>query len=199
MSIIEGATLRITAQFTNGAGSRSMNVYHAELISPTPADDDDVLACALAYVEAIMATMEDGMSTLYELETVELFELAAGEWGPVGQASGSWVGIGTGDQLPPGSALLVNAFKARSGYSDKKYFGGLLESGQNAGTWTGSIVAVAELAAAIWVGEFTDGTVTIQPRAFNRGTLLTTAYNGEIAVNAVVSYQRRRRQGVGLT
>ena len=60
-------------------------------------------------------------------------------------------------------------------------------------------MTVAEAAAAIWVGEFTDGTVTIQPRAFNRETLLTTAYNGEISVNAVVSYQRRRRQGVGLT
>lgn len=199
MTIGVNDVLRFVAQFDLGGVTKAQNVYHAKLNQASAADDDDVIACAGAYVEAIMAEMEDKIHTSVELEKVDVYVLGTG-WEPVGTFTGTWAGLKTGsERLPAGLALMARAYKPRNGHADRKFWFGFTEDGVENDDWFSAVITDAEAAAALWPADYGDGTVDIRPVSWNQKTQFTTEYTGVTTVASRVSYQRRRKPGVGLT
>lgn len=199
MSIADDAVLRAVVTFRLGTVSRAQNVYHYRHSTGSVQDDADVLDAALEHIEAIMDDLLIRIHPDCAMENVELFELVAGEWGPVGVVTSSWVGTSTGERLPSGIAMMLLAYKERSGYTDKKYIPGFGEGWTNGDEFLSAAVAAGLTAAGTWVAEFTaTNSVKLQAVHFNRTTQETKEYVA-VGVSPTTTYQRRRRPGTGLT
>ena len=199
MSVAQNAVLRVVATLSYGAATKAQNVYHVQMDTAADASEADVLDAALEYVEAILGEYDADCGSTTTLDEVEVYEWDGFAWSPVGTITGTWAGSGSGFPLLAGAALLVNAFKPRSGYSDKKYFGGFLAPNLVENTWQSAILASGAAAGALWVAPFDNSTVQFNPCSFDKKIGTVTLYSGSVSVDPRVSYQRRRKPGVGLT
>lgn len=199
MGVAAGSKLRIVATFSIGSVTKAQNVYHVENVTGSEITDAEAVAVCLAYVEDIMDEFTQFCKSDVSLDKVEVYEFAALQWGPVGVAEGSWAGTDVTDRLPAGCAVLIHAFKERSGFSDKKYIAGCIDSVTVGDALTANMITGAEAAAAIWTAIFDDGTAQIEPHSYNQTTHAFTPYTGVYSVSPLIAYQRRRKPGVGLT
>jgi len=199
MAVGQDSRLRIVATFSYGAATKAQNVYHVHMDTAADAAEADVIDAALEYVEAIMTNFNADCGTTTALDQVDVYEDMGLTWSPVGSIAGTWHGTGSGNPLLAGAALLVNAFKARSGYTDKKYFGGFLAPNLVENTWQSAILTSGANALADWVAPFDNSTVQFTPGSLSKKTGEFTDYSGSGSVDPAVSYQRRRKPGVGLT
>jgi len=175
-------------------------VYHVRHATAGGAADADVIAGALTYVEAIMANLTTKIANEVSLVEVEVYEYEVlTGWGPVGTIAGAWAGTGSLDPLPAGCACIMEAYKSRSGYADRKFIMGITEDQAVGNTWVAGLLTAVEAAADDWVADFDDATVQFEPGSWNRTTHTHTLYNKNVAVSPLVAYQRRRKPGVGLT
>lgn len=200
MTIATDSVLRVVATFTLGALTRAQNVYHMRHLTGTPQLEGDVVQAALEAVEEYMNNFVSTIHQTVELETVEVFERVDGKWEPIGQIASTWAGTGSSsDRVPAGLALMVNLFKLRTGYNDRKFICGFMEGAISGEEWSGTVISNAGNYVTDVYSPFT-ATNSVQLKAchFNRETEETKDYVGGHGV-ARIAYQRRRKPGVGLT
>lgn len=199
MAVEAGSILRAVATFDLGGFSIAQNRYHVALMNEADQGDEDVVEACKTYVAAIMANVAGIIAPTVSLEFVETYLYNAGLWEPLGSATSTWVGTGTGDRLPSGVAAMLTATKARSGYLDRKYLAGLTEAQVSGDEWVAGALTALGNAADDWVAEYTAGNgVLLQPISVNESTGIAKYLVSGAAV-ARVAYQRRRKPGVGLT
>lgn len=198
MPVAENAILRIIAQFNLKAESKAQNVYHVQNDTTDGCTDQEAIDGALAYVQNIMSNLTTRIDNDVSLELVEVYEWGGVDWGPVGTKAGTWVGTSANDQLPAGVACMLQAFKPRSGYADKKFIAGITDDQAVGDVWGAGLLTDAESAADDWVAEYTDGTITFTPVSWSQKVKTHQYYTGDVAVSNIASYQRRRKPGVGL-
>lgn len=199
MTIEMNATLRAVAQFTIANVSRAQNVYHFAHVSLESKTDEQVVLAIAEYVEDLYDTLVSRMSTAFDLEKIECFVLNWPLWEPIGVAAPTWQGGNVNDRSPSGVAMLVNAYKERSGYADKKFLAGWTEEDLTGDQFGGAAATAAAIYAAAWITQYTGSEATLLlPVAFTALTGQTRPYTST-SVDTKVSYQRRRKPGVGLT
>lgn len=200
MTVSPGAILRVVPTFTIGAITKAQNVYHVTMDHASPQADGDVVDAAEELMALLMANFNATIHTTVSMTTVEVFEYFDGHWIPIGEVVGSWSGAGSGsDRMPSGCALLVDIYKERTGYNDRKYICGFMEGAQNGEEWSGSVLDDADDFIVDLLAPFTASNgVVLQCRHWNRVTHTTKDYTGGQG-QARVAYQRRRKPGVGLS
>jgi hypothetical protein len=199
MSVAAAAVVRIVPTFTIGTQSRMQNVYHCRHTTGSGQADEDVVDAAVEFVEELMGNFTSNIHQGVDLESVDVYELVGTEFQPVGTGSSTWVGTNSNDRLPSGIALLIKLYKERTGHADRKYIGGFTEVALAADAWASGVLTNGAAFVADMVAEFTaTNGVKLQPSYFNRMTGLVKDYIGG-AAQEVISYQRRRKPGVGLT
>lgn len=199
VSVPNGATLRAVLTFLLSDRSKAQNVYHIKHTTGSAQEDSDVLdACgewAVAMMTPLVAKVHEDVS----LSAVEVFERVAGLWEPIGVDHPTFVGTGTGDMCPSGIAVLVHFNKLRTGYTDKKYLAGFAEADIAGDLWSVGLDTAAAAYAALVIQDFTaTNSVKLTPIHFNSTLEVVKEYTG-YQVATLVSYQRRRKPGVGLT
>lgn len=199
MTVPVNAPIRAVATFDLDAISKAQNVYHFSHISSSEKSDAAVVTAAGEFVDDIMTTLASYIHEDVVLEKVEVYAWVTNEWQPLGVATPAFVGTDATTRVPSGVALLINAFKERTGHSDKKYIAGLTETGLAADTWVAGVLTAAANYLAIWLVTYNgSGSVDLLPVHWNRvGKFMMPYSTGSVATR--VSYQRRRRPGVGLT
>jgi hypothetical protein len=161
--------------------------------------DAQVVTAIGEYVVDLMTEMNAEISTGVELQKVECFVEASLLFEPIGVGTPTWAGTAAGDRVPSGVALLVRAFKERSGYADKKFLMGFVESAIASDYWISSTLTAAEAYAALWIAQYTGSDSTILlPVSYRPSDGLMRPYTSA-EVSSISSYQRRRKPGVGLT
>lgn len=199
MTIGVNATLRMVTQFTLGPSSRSQNVYHMSHVSLESKTDEQVVTAMSAYAVAMLTTLTDSASSGVDLEKIECFVLNWPLWEPIGVATPTWGGGNVNDRVPSGLALMVNAFKERSGYADKKFLAGFTEEHMNGDQWQAPVLEDATNFATLWIAQYTGPEATLLlPVSYRVLDGFTRPYTS-FSVASLVSYQRRRKPGVGLT
>lgn len=197
MTLADNALLRVVATFTLKGGSKAQNVYHVKLDMASGCSDSEAVDCALAYVEDIMDPLTARIDDEVSLEGIELYTRIGSEWAPVGTKAGTWEGSSVNDQMPAGCALLLKAYKPRTGYADKKFISGITDDQAIGDLWASGVITDGEAAAAVWAEDYTDGTVIWEPVSWSEKYSVETDYSHEYSVSSVVAYQRRRKPGVG--
>jgi len=158
-----------------------------------------VVDAALEFVEELMDNFTALISSDVSLEEIAVFERVSGAWEPIGSATGAWVGTAAGERVPSGCALMVEMRKLRTGHQDRKFIGGFTDTQQVGDTWVAAVLTAAAAYIVDIVGNFTaTNSVILGAVYFNRVTEAIATYVGGAGA-AAVSYQRRRKPGVGLT
>lgn len=199
MTVGTGSILRIVAQFDLDGESKAQNVYHAVHLTATPQDEDDVVDACEELLDLLMVNFNSVIHTSVALETVTVYERVSGAWDPIGSKAGTWAGNASSPRLASGLALMVKLFKARTGHVDRKFFAGFTEGGVSGDTWgTSELSSAANFVLDMLPTFVASNSVQIRPQHFNRADGTTKDYIGG-AGDPRVSYQRRRKPGVGLS
>ena len=199
MTIGVNATLRVVAQFQIASTSRAQNVYHAQHVSIESKTDEQVVTACSDWVVEMMDTLTARQASAYVLEKVECFVLNFPLWEPIGVATPTWDGSNVNQRMPSGVALMVAAYKERTGYADRKYLAGFTAEDASADGWQSALLTAAANYAAAWITQFAGPESTLLlPVSYRAVDGLTRPYTST-SVASVISYQRRRKPGVGLT
>lgn len=199
MTIEQNAKVRIIATFAIGTGSKAQNVYHMNVDNVGPHDDADVLADAAEFIEYAMDAVKNYVSTDLDLESVEGYEYVLGDWQPFGSIGSTWAGSATGDRLPAGVACLVKFNKERTGHTDRKFLPGVVEAQCAGDQFSSAMVTAGNAYASRLVAGYV-GTQGTSLSCVSKGVPAGSWKNWESGITQqTVSYQRRRKPGVGLT
>lgn len=197
--IAENAFLRVVATLQIGETSKAQNVFHMSHVTGTSQSDEDVVEAAGEWCVDFYTTMQSAIVEDVSLEKVEVFVRESSEWQPVGVASPAWDGANVGERLPAGIAMLLKAYKERTGHTDKKYIAGLSDGQIEADNWGVATRGYGDDAIAYWVTEQTlTNAVKLIGIHYNTVTEGAKSYTGG-SVGLIAAYQRRRKPGVGLT
>ena len=193
------ALLRVIPTFNIAGISKMQNRFHLQHVTGSAQSDALVTEACGEWCERFYDDLKEGWSSDVSCEKVEVYIYESGEWNPLGVASATIVGESATDRAPSGVCMLLKMYKARSGYSDKKYIGGWVDANVTGDTFVGGALALGGLALDAWGSAFeSTSEIDLQAVAWNPITEETATYvSGE--VSGVVSYQRRRRPGTGLT
>lgn len=199
MTVPVNAKLRAVVSFDLDNLSTAQNVFHFTHLSSVAQEDDDVVEAIGNWVGGFFNTLKAYMAPSATIEKVECYEHVSLDWEPIGVSSFSWAGTASGQRLPAGVALLLHAFKERTGFTDKKFIAGLTEDGLIGDGWSAAVLTAGGNAINYWKTQYTDPNgVVLLPVSYNDVTGVARVYTGGV-VGTVVSYQRRRKPGVGLT
>lgn len=107
------------------------------------------------------------------------------------------------EMLPHGDALLMRFITDELRRQGRKFVPGLTEAGSQAGSWSSTVLTNAALAAGTLNNVVTAGGLTADPCTFNDTPLsprfeTASLFTPTSLINTFVSYQRRRRPGVGI-
>lgn len=203
MSITDGTILRVVASLIWTDGEIVQNVFNIVISGGgAPWDEDDVVADAIDWVEAMFAEIVTYLSTDIDGSQVQVYEYDPidDDWDEVG--SDSWVYDPTGatEPLPRGVAGLINAKTTDPDISGKKYIGGLVEGSVIGSLLEAGVVADLILLAALWTTGFTGNltTATWTPVVWSIVNKVAQQLSGAVIVPTIPAYQRRRKQGVGI-
>lgn len=203
MAFAQGAVAKVVATMQDENGSLIENVYFYQ----NTGAGDIVQSSFMTAVEAELSTMyafienyipDTCLPVSIEADVVafsggklivtqNIGEIAWTTW------SG---GTGTGEGLPQGCAAVCSFPSVSPGAVGRKYFGPLTETAQGGG----ELISGLQTALASLIAEFLDGfsvgTDTCEPCVMStKYAALKLLVSG--IVNAVVGYQRRRKNGVG--
>lgn len=199
MTVAAGAVIKIVPTFTIGSTSKAQNVYHCQHSTGTAQVEADVVDAAVEFIEQLMGNFTSNIHDGVDLDSVEVYEQVGAQWSPVGIGSSTWVGTNSNERLPAGIALLIKLYKARTGYADRKFLAGFTEVATTADNFAAGILTNGAAFITDMCTEFTaTNSVKLTPKYYNRVSGLVADYVGG-ATQETVSYQRRRKPGVGLT
>lgn len=203
MTVQDGDLLRVAARHKGINGQDIINVF-AFAFAGTSDTDENVadaiegwLNTTFGYFKSYVKNTQ--VSYDYKIDEVTW---SGGHWTVV-RNLGTFVWSnpnnpeGTGDALPPGVAGLIKLTTGLGKSYGRKFVAGLLESTQESGLMSGAVLtALANAATQMITGyEYIAGR-TVTPVLLSEKTGFAHVFIDAV-VNAVMSYQRRRRQNVG--
>lgn len=199
MSVPQNAILRVIVTLDLDSLSKAQNVFHLRHDTATAQADEDVLDAIGNWVDQLYDEISANLSQTVTIEKIEVYEEGTQEWNPVGVKTITWAGLNTQPRVPAGVAMMVMAYKARSGYADRKYLPGYCEDSLDGDGWSSGALANAANFADNWITKWEDANgVDLTAVYFNRSLWESKDYVSADR-STVVSYQRRRKPGVGLT
>ena len=203
MTIPVGTILKVVAVMSWLDGDIMQNVFNATIGgSSGPYDEADIVADALAWLDVMYGNLTTTVSDECDGAEVRVYEYDPPEddWDEIGSDAWTWNPTGTGEQLPRGVALLINARTLDADVSGKKYIGGLTEPSALDGIWWSTMLASAADYADDWIAPFTGATSTAPwvPVVWSPTKTQPWVFNGAVIIPTIPAYQRRRKQGVGI-
>lgn len=197
--IAQNTVMRVVVTLDLNGESKAQNVYHIRHETATSQEDDDVLDAVGNWIDQLYDEIQGHVSDDVSIEKIEVYEQSASTWIPVGVKTITWAGNDAQPRIPSGVCMMVMAYKSRSGYADRKYLAGYCEDTLDGDSWISVALTNAGNFADNWIEAYSDPNgVDLQAVHWDRGATLPRDYVSS-DVSTVVSYQRRRRPGRGLT
>lgn len=197
------AILRAVAKFIMPDSVEMQAVFHLKFENTGGSDDHlDVLDDMAEYAEKVFSEMSGQMSenlTTTEVETFILDEIEL-DWDRVGSSAWTVTFAAAGNMMPHGVAALVLGRTVDPDVTGKKFMGGLVEAAIINSDWaSGTLLAMLSFCAD-WVASFA-GTSTgssFTPGVWSLPKAAFFPFRDSYVANAISSYQRRRKPGVGI-
>lgn len=203
MAVVTGDVLRIVVQFVWTDGNINQNVFNAQVTGGAgPWDEDDILDDADAWADNMYANFTTGVSDELDGSAIFIYKWDAvgQDWDEVGFQSWTWNPTNASDQLPRGTAGLINMRSEDPDVSGKKYIPGLCEGSLIDGLYDANVVIDLLAFGADWLTSFVGGTsgATWTPGVWSIVGLVFKAALDSISASNVPAYQRRRKRTVGI-
>lgn len=203
MAIASGTILKVVASILMPDNVIAQNVFYTIVTDLVTSDDEaDVVDDLVTWVEAMYDEIATGISDECAASDVKVYEYdpADPDWDEVGVAV--WVDTFAlvTDMLPHGAAQIIYAKSTNPDVQAGKYIAGLGEltcvgSDLDNGAITRGLAFAGEWVAQ-FVGLETGG--TFDPGVWSTARTEFLLFNGNVILNGLVGYQRRRKPGVGI-
>ena len=203
MAISNGDILRVVASLVFPDDVIMQNVFH--LVATTivgDGDEADITDDLEEYINDIYNEFEDQMHNDIAGDEIKVYEYDTvhDDWDEIGTGVVNLNPTGGTNYMPHGTAFQQNFFTLDPDVQGRKYWGGFTEQVFSDGDWGASLLAAGVDTAAnvinTHVGTATGS--TFQPVVWSPTQGDAKVYSGVVASNAIVSYQRRRKPGVGI-
>lgn len=206
MTVAVGDVLRVVAEWDIPDGTIAQLVYHFIGVSGSTATNAQAGIALLAALEAAWLHVDSDINGQF---TGSVFQTSMWDFTlnrfdgidsrPIVAADG----LGAGDSVSHGVALLIKAFTTSARRQGRKYLPGIREVNISNGTFVAAQLTDGALFMADLDDDVVAGGLTLSYCTFNTeptSPLFETAgiANQTVQAEAISSYQRRRRPGTGI-
>lgn len=195
MTLNAGDVARLTAEFTDEAGSDAQHVYHVLFVDGVDIGDQAFMDVVRDRLEVMYTDLEDDIGDGYTpIQLTGKVVIGGVQILPDTAWTGGLAFSNIIDPLPPQVAALIRAGTNISRVQGRKYIFGLTEEDQNAGVWTGTMIIELAKYSANWIADFIVG-----GRTFRFGVVGGVTPTFRQFTNSVVTSTARtmRRRTIG--
>lgn len=205
MSVPNDAVLRVTTKMTGVNGQLIENVYHLHTFFQSPQDEADVANAIGGWLNTAFDYIYTNISenVLPQSFLVQIVEFLNGQWTVTGTVGDfTWVLThafsSASDALSDGAAALIRFPTSVPKHVGRKFLYGLTENmAGNSQIVSGVVTNLANWAATILSNPVIDGLNYMHSGIVNGKADQFLQFASAVA-EAVIAYQRRRKQGVGV-
>ncbi len=203
MSVVDGDILRVVASMLWTDGNVNQNVFNCVVSGGGgPYSDSDVADDMEDWLDNMYANLTS--TTSDELDgnsvTVYKWDVSGQDWDEVFSQSWTWNPTAAGEQLPRGTAQLVNLWTEDPDVQGKKYIPGITENHLEDGLYSSSLLTQALAFGADWLLAFVGATsgATFSPGVWSVVQLAFKVAVDHLSTSTIPAYQRRRKRTVGI-
>lgn len=153
-------------------------------------------------IEKIFAELLAILKSTVSFDTVDVYKREATGWDYLTTAVPSITPTGSFEVLPGGVAMLMTAYTDLNRVFGRKFIYGCTEADSSNGTLNATGLAALADAALEYISNYNGGTMGpldfLVPGVWSTKTSAYQTFNGVSVVKDVLSYQRRRKKGVGI-
>jgi len=196
-----GEVLRVALHYTMPEAGDCMNVFHFA-ITGSVADDADVDAAATEWATSIWGArwaLLAGSAASLSHADFDIINTDGTVARNIGSAILNIAGTVGGDVLPAAAAAYILAYTTVPKARGSKYVPGITEADSVAGAL--SVGALADMALLLghFLSPYTAGVgITLSPGVLSLTLATFIPFIMSGAIDTVVAYQRRRKEGVGI-
>lgn len=196
--------VRCVLSGTTVHGDEFKNVFtwKATKVSLGDWSDSDAGTFLTDAIEAVFAEVLDEIKSTVSFDTVDLYKWVAPDWDYLTTKTPSITPIGAADVTPPGVAALMTAYTDLNKVFGRKFLYGFMETVMTGGVLTAGALTALAAAAGVYIASWQSGTMGpldyFVPGVYSTKAIDFEPFNGIAVVKDALSYQRRRKQGVGV-
>lgn len=204
MSVVDGDVIQAVLNQTmvNGDVCKNIFVWLIDKVSIGAWSDAEIGTFVTDALELIWDEIEGSLNSAMTFDTVDVYKRVGTVWDYLTTEVPVIAPGDAGDVLPPGVAMLATAYTARNRTFGRKFLYGVVELDVAYGALTAG--ALVELAA--WALEYltaySGGTMGpldyLRPGVWSTVTSEYVPFSDVAIVKDTLSYQRRRKTGVGV-
>jgi hypothetical protein len=203
MAILDGTILKVVVSLLLPDSVIAQNVFYSVVTDLVTSQDElDVVTDLVTWVETMYTELNTRISTTASSSDIKVYEYDANDedWDEVGTDVWTDGFSNVEDMLPHGCAALLHARTTDPDTQASKYIAGFsevscLDSDLNAPVIT-DLGDFGEAWVTAFVGTETGG--TFGPGVWSTADAVFKLFSGTYVVNGLISYQRRRKPGVGI-
>lgn len=186
----------------NGDEAKNVFTFLIDKISIGNWTDSEIGTFVLDAIELIFTEQLSTISSGTSFDTVDVYKRVLGDWDYLTTKVMDLAPSGAGDALPAGVAMLMTAYTDLNKVFGRKFVYGVTEANIEAGTLTSAALGFLADAAAQYLVSYSGGTMGVLdfliPGVWSSKAVGFIPFNGIAVVKDVLSYQRRRKKGVGV-
>lgn len=204
MSAGDGDIIRGVMNMTMHNGDAAVGIfdYIIEKVSVGDWTDSALAAYVATAIQRVygevLTYLTDGMS----FDTVDIYKRVGDIWDYLTTTTSSLTATDTGTDQPPGVALLLTAYTALNRVFGRKFIYGVTENGISGGLVVAGLLADMVSAASDYISAYNGGTMGpldfLIPGVWSSKAVDFEPFSGVAVVKNILSYQRRRKGGVGV-
>lgn len=204
MPVGDGDILRGVLNMTMANGDDAKNVFSFEVEKVSLGDWLD--AAASDYVRQaiglVMTELLADITTDCTFDTIDVYRWTGTLWDYIGTTLGYLTALDIGEPLPAGVAMLMTAYTLRNKVFGRKFVYGTCEDNLTDGFLNAATLANLADAALEYITAYSGGTMGpldfLHPGVYSSAALGFERFGNVAVVKDVLSYQRRRKTGVGV-
>lgn len=203
MSVTDGTVLRIVAQMLWTDSEICQNVYNAVVTGgSSPYADSDIADDAEDWLDNMYANLTTSVTDNLDGNSVTVYKYDAvdDDWDEVFSQSWTWNPSNVTENLPRACAGLVRLWTSDPDVQGKKYIPGFTEGNVEDGLISAGLLTNMIAYGVDWWTPFVGAAsgATFTPGVWSvAGTVFKAAVE-HYAASAIVAYQRRRKNNVGI-
>lgn len=203
MTVSDGDIVRgvLGQTMTNGDEAKAIYTYLIDKVSVGSWSDAEIAGFLETAIEAIYTELSSEIKATATYDLLDVYKWVPPDWDYLTTVVPSFAGSAGGEVLPAGVAMLMTAYTSLNKVFGRKFVYGCTELGLGGGVLTG--IALGHLAdgAAEYIATYSGGTMGpldfLIPGVYSSKAVDFVPFNGVAVVKDTLSYQRRRKKGVG--
>ena len=204
MSVSNGDVIQAVISMSMYSGDIAKNVFvwYLDKVSVGSLSNSQIGSIVTDCLESLFATVDDVLSDEITFDSVDVYKRDGTEWDYLTTDTPSITPTSTYGVLPPGVAALATAYTELNKVFGRKFLYGFTVYDVTEGSLNaGGLSALADFAAeyiSLWQSGSMGALDYLVPGVWSTKTAAFEPFGDTAVVKSVLSYQRRRKTGVGV-